>query len=224
MIEPDRVPDLYHLWVRTLREPSSTRPHIFTIMEKGKEAVVKDFTANGFFFRNIIGRFLVWREKKAYRRLKGLKGTPDLYRVVKGLTLVLELIPGTSLEEIRKTEDLPRGFFDDLKALVEAFHDRGVCHCDLKRAANILVGLDGRPVVIDWSAAILEREFRCFPLTLIYRRFMVDDLNAVTKFQLLYFPDTVSIQQTQRYASRSRAEQAVRALRDRLRALLKRLA
>ena len=224
MFEALRSSDLQPRTTHSIRKPSSTRPSIYAIEEKGAIAVVKDFRANGFLFRNLIGRFLVWREEKAYRRLKGLKGTPTLYRVVDGLVLVLEHIPGKSLEEAGDKGMAPEDFFDELKKLVEAFHRRGICHCDLKRAANILVGADGRPYVLDWSAAILEREFRFFPLTFIYRRFMRDDLNAVTKYRLRYFPESVSQEARMRYLERSRLERMIRKLRDHLRALLQKLA
>jgi RIO-like serine/threonine protein kinase len=162
--------------------------------------------------------------KKAYRKLKGLKGTPALYCVVDGLALVLEYIPGRSLEDAGDPGMLPGGFFDELTALVKAFHGRGICHCDLKRAANILVGVDGRPTVLDWSAAILEREFRFFPFTRIYRRFLIDDLNAVTKYRLRHCPETVSAEAQRRYLERSGPEKMIRVLRDRLRRLLQRVA
>ncbi|MBN2033067.1 MAG: hypothetical protein JW836_07310, partial [Deltaproteobacteria bacterium] len=173
---------------------------------------------------NLIGRFLVWREEKAYRRLKGLKGTPALYRVVDGLALVLEHISGESLEEAGETGRMPERFFEDLRVLVEAFHMRGICHCDLKRAANILVGADGLPTVIDWSAAILEKEFRFFPCTRIYRRFLIDDLNAVTKYQLRHCPQAVSGEARERYLNRSGLEKMIRTLRDLLRTMLQRVA
>ena len=224
MFENLRRSEFQHIITRTIREPSSTRPSIYAIEQKGAEAVVKDFSANGFLFRNLIGRFLVWREEKAYRRLKGLKGTPDLYRVVDGLALVLEHIPGKSLEKAGETGTLPESFFDELGALVEAFHERGICHCDLKRAANILIGTDGRPTVLDWSAAILEREFRFFPLTRIYRRFLVDDLNAVTKFRLRHCPEVVSAETHERYLKRIGLEKMIRSLRDRLREVLQKVA
>jgi RIO-like serine/threonine protein kinase len=216
--------ELEHMAPRSIREPSSTRPWVYGVEENGTKAVVKDFRANGFLFRNLVGRFLVWREEKAYRRLRGLKGTPALYRVVDGLALVLEHIPGKSLEDIRNKEELPEGFFDALRVLVEAFHGRGVCHCDLKRANNIIVGADGRPAVLDWSAAILAREFRFFPLTRIYRRFLVDDLNAVTKYRLQHCPETVSAQARERYLGRSGLEKMIRSLRDRLREVLQKVA
>ena len=224
MFETLRRSDLQQMRTGSLRERSSTRPAIYVIEEKGAKAVVKDFGANSFLFRNLIGRFLVWREEKAYRRLKALKGTPALYRVVGGLALVLEHIPGKNLEELGYRGTAPEGFFDELKLLVEAFHRRGLCHCDLKRAANILIRPDGLPTVLDWSAAILQREFRFFPLSCVYRRFLVDDLNAVIKHRIRHCPETVSAEARERYLRRSRLETLIRALRDRLRELLQRVA
>jgi len=194
------------------------------IREGGVDAVVKDFRANGFWFRNLIGRFLVWREEKAYRRLKALEGAPALYSVVDGIALVLEHVAGESLEEAGERGWVEERFFDALRNLVEDFHRRGLCHCDLKRAANILIRPDGRAAVLDWSAAILEREFRFFPLTRVYRTFLVDDLNAVTKYRLRHCPETVNTEARERYLGRSRPETLIRTLRDRLRKLLQRVA
>lgn len=224
MFQTLQLGDLRTAKVELLRAPSSTRPAVYVIDAEGAKAVVKDFTGNGFFYRNLIGRFLVWREEKAYRRLKGVKGTPVLHRVLKGRALVMEHIPGKSLEIAGETPELSPEFFEELRRLVEEFHGRGICHCDLKRAANILTGVDGKPYVLDWSAAILRTEFRLYPLSLIYRRFVVDDLNAVTKYQLRHCPETVTPEALNRYSHRSRAEKAIRTLRDRLRRILKEVA
>jgi RIO-like serine/threonine protein kinase len=216
--------NIFKAQIELLRKPSSTRPAVYVIEENGLRAVVKDFSSNRFLYRSLIGRFLVWRENKAYRRLKGVKGTPVLYRVLNGSALILERIRGVSLEKSQETEKLPPVFFEDLRKVVEEFHSRGICHCDLKRAANILVGTDGKPYVLDWSAAILQTEFRIFPLNLIYERFILDDLNAVTKFQLRNCPETVTPEDRERYLYRSKAEKMIRLLRDRMRELLQRLA
>jgi serine/threonine protein kinase len=224
MFEKLRRPDLPSKKVQLLRRSSRTRPSIYIIEEDGCRAVVKDYSENSFFYRNLIGRFLVWREEKAYRRLRRMAGVPILYRVMDGLVLLLEEIPGKSLEEVRDTDRLPHAFFEKLSLMVEAFHRRGVCHCDLKRAANVLIGPGGEPYVLDWSAAILERELRFFPLSLVYQRFLLDDYNAVMKFQLRHCPETVGPVSKKRYLHRSRTERALRSLRDRLRELLQRMA
>jgi serine/threonine protein kinase len=207
-----------------LRAPSSTRPALWIAEEYGIRAVVKDYSRNGFLYRNFVGRFLVWREKRAYRRLRGLRGVPIFYREIDGMALVMELIPGRNLEGLEKEKPLPGAFFRDLEGLVEAVHRRGLAHCDLKRAPNILLGCDGKPYIVDWSASVSQRELCLFPLPLIYRRFITDDLNAVTKAQLRHCPEQVSPERKGRYYRRSSGERLIRAVRDRLRDLLQKIA
>ncbi|MDZ7699985.1 MAG: serine/threonine-protein kinase [Deltaproteobacteria bacterium] len=142
----------------TLRAGSNTRPVISVIEEEGVRAIVKDFSRNKAFFRHVIGRFLVWREKRAYHRLRGIKGVPTLYRVIDGQALVLEEIPGESLENLEKRRRLPESFFRDLEALVDRFHQKGMAHSDLKRAPNTLCGrADAHPYIVDWGPPLLKK-------------------------------------------------------------------
>jgi tRNA A-37 threonylcarbamoyl transferase component Bud32 len=207
-----------------LRRATATRPVIWTLEEDGVEAVVKDFSRNGTLFRHTIGRFLVWREEKAYRRLRGVKGVPVLYRVLDGMALVMERVPGESLEDLEKKRKLPKSFFDALEAIVADAHARGVAHCDLKRAPNLLLGRDGKPYIVDWSAAVCRTELSLFPFNLIYRRLLLDDLHAITKMQLRHCPEEVSKERLDGYRRRSAAEKLVRRVRDRMREILKRVA
>jgi RIO-like serine/threonine protein kinase len=196
---------------------------LWLVEENGVEAVVKDYSPNGFFYRNVIGRFLVWREQKAYRRLRGLRGVPQLLRVIDGKALVLERIHGECLENLETRRKLPRSFFDALEDLVKEVHRRGLAHCDLKRAPNILAGFDGKPYILDWSASVFGRELPFFPLNRIYERLLADDFNAVTKVQLRHCPEEVSAERKLRYFARGSGELFVRALRDRCRDLLKKV-
>jgi RIO-like serine/threonine protein kinase len=138
--------------------------------------------------------------------------------------LVVEKIPGRNVEGLEKEASLSADFFEDLKAVVERVHRRGLAHCDLKRAPNILLGDDGKAYILDWSAAISEREFRFFPANRIYRQFLLDDFNAVIKVKLRHCPDKISPEEKRRYERRSKGEELLRALRDRLRGLLQRIA
>jgi len=208
----------------TLRKPTSTRPALYRIEIGNTRAVVKDFSVNGWVFRNLIGRFLIWREEKAYRRLKGVKGVPALYGVVEGLALVLEEVQGRSIEGFDREKRLPPQFFEAVRDLLERVHGRGLCHCDLKRAANVLVGSDGQPYIIDWSAGILEREFRFFPASLIYKRFLLDDSHAVIKLQLRHCPEAIHPEALRQYRNRGAAERAIRKLRDGARDFLQKVA
>jgi RIO-like serine/threonine protein kinase len=207
-----------------LRQSSSTSPVIWILEEDGVRAIVKDFCLNGFLFRNIIGRFLVWREKKAYERLKGVMGVPTLYRVIEGLALVIEEIPGKNIESMETVANLPNTFFEDLRILVEAIHERGLAHCDLKRAPNIILGDDGKPYILDWAASISKKEFGCFPLSLIYERFIQDDLNAIIKIRLKHHPEEVSPEEKNRYANRGMGEKFIRGIKNKVMFFLKKIA
>jgi len=207
-----------------VRQPSNTRPAIWIIEEMGTRAVVKDFSAHRFLFRNTVGRFLIWREGKAYRRLSGVKGVPALFRVIDGLALIVQEIPGRSLENLEQEIRLPTAFFNELKELVFRFHKRGLAHCDLKRAPNTLLGDDGHPYIVDWAASICETEFRFPLLNLIYRRFLLDDQMAVIKLKLRHTPEAVTCEELARYHHRSSAERFIRGIRDRLREILQKAA
>lgn len=224
MFESLKISDLNQRRCEVLRKPSSTRPAVWIVEENSVRAVVKDYSTNGILYRNTIGRFLVWRESKAYRRLTGLKGIPICYGSIDGLVLVIEEISGRNIERLENEKRLPEEFFEELRRLVQIVHGRGLAHCDLKRTPNILLGHDGRPYIVDWSASISENEFRFFPLNLIYQRFLQDDLNAITKMRLRHCPHTVTPDEKRRYEHRSRPEKVIRSIRNRLRNWLQRIA
>lgn len=224
MFDSLKLTDIPDRQCGVLRRQSSTRPMISVVEENGVRAVVKDFSTGGFLYRNTVGRFLVWREAKAYKRLKNIKGIPALYRIIDGLALVIEEIPSTNLEGLETGIKLPDKFFDALKDLVDSCHKRGLAHCDLKRAPNTLVGYDGLPYIIDWGASISEREFRVFPLSRIYHRFLLDDHMAIIKLKLRHAPETVTREERKRYNHRSSGEKLIRTIRDRLREILQKVA
>ena len=207
-----------------LRKHTGTRPVIWRIEENGIKAIVKDFSFNNFWFRNIFGRFLIWREKKAYKIIEGLSGVPAFFGSLGGIALIIEEIQGTDIGGIEVIgTTLDEKFFRDLKKLIDRFHDRGIAHCDLKRTPNILFGDDGNPYIIDWAASISISEFRFFPLNLIYERFLQDDLNAVTKIKMRCCPENVSLEERLRYTEQSSVEKVVRTIRDWLRDFLKKI-
>jgi RIO-like serine/threonine protein kinase len=224
MFQSLKISDLSRQNLGVLRKSTSTRPTLWLVEENGVRAVVKDYSSGKVWYKNTIGRFLLWRESKAYRRLKGLRGVPTCYGVIDRLALITEQIPGKNIEGLENEEGLSEEFFDQLQALVEKVHSRGLAHCDLKRAPNILLGPNRRPYIVDWSASISEREFRFFPLNLIYQRFLRDDLNAITKMRLRHCPESIAPDAKRRYEHRSRTEEIIRSIRDKLRTLLQKIA
>lgn len=200
--------------VKIIRKPSNTRPLIWQAKLNGEEIIVKDFRRNGFFFRNTVGRFLIWREARTYRKLSGIKGIPKLYGTIDGLALVLEKIPGKSLGKIKKGNILPKSFFDALENMVSQFHKIGVVHCDLKKANNIILGKDGLPYIIDWGASIHREEFDIPLLRLIFKRFYLDDELAIIKHKIKYAPYLVNRKDKIRYEHKTPFERLVRKVRD----------
>lgn len=115
-----------------------------------------------------VARLLLRRERRALRALDGLAGVPrevrddalaalpgaDGRRPRAGEVLLRTWQPG---EPLHRAESLPRDFFDLLDALVLDVHRRGVCHNDLHKEQNVVVGLDGRPALIDFQLASVHR-------------------------------------------------------------------
>jgi len=121
----------------------------------------------------VVARFLAKREQRALQRLEGLACVPSAVEdegaraapcdgiVPRGGDVFLrEWIDGSALP---LAETLPENFFDLLDELVGSLHARGVCHNDLHKEPNIIVGLDGRPALVDFQlASVHEGDSRSF--------------------------------------------------------------
>jgi len=210
------------LQAKVLRLPSGTRPALYLLENPHGKVVVKDYRTNGPLFRNIVGRVLVLREKYAYQRLGGIAGVPAFYGKIDSFTLCIAYVPGSNLEEIEKNGGPPRGFFPSLENLIEEIHGKGLVHCDIKKAANVMADKEGRPWLIDWAASLSKSECRIFPLNHLYRRLLVDDKKALIKFMLRSVPEAVSSGEMEKYLKRDPVEVFVRAARDIFRTFLKR--
>lgn len=224
MFESLTIKNLTEKQIQVLRRPSSTRPAIRLVEENGIQGVVKDFSVNGFVYRTLIGRFLLWRERRSYQQLKGIKGIPVFYRNIDGLALVISRVPGTDLEQLSGEEKPDAVFFQKLSDLIQECHNNGVAHCDLKRCSNLMKDRFGNPYIVDWAAAITEKEFFLYPLKAIYRRFVEDDLKAVTKLKLRFCPTVVTEEEEKNYSQRGIGERAIRAVRDAARKYLQKIA
>ncbi len=217
------IDDLYERSVKVFRPAHNTRPAIFLAKIENKEIIIKDFSRNRSLFAHSIGRLLIWREAKAYRRLQGIEGIPRFYGTFQGLAIALEYVNAPTLKDEGKRRKLGSKFFERLKQMIKLVHQRGVAHCDLKKAPNILVSKADEPFLIDWGASISKEEFRLYPLKLVYERFLLDDWLALTKMKLKFAPELVSPEERERYERRTVVEKAIRKIRDRLRELLQKL-
>lgn len=100
-----------------------------------------------------VARWLLGKERRALERLSGLEGIPRLLDVGETggeLVLVRSWLEGVPLWATRV---LRRDYFTRLEDLVRALHARGVCHNDLHKETNILVGPRGLPALLDFQLA-----------------------------------------------------------------------
>ncbi|MFO0930640.1 MAG: hypothetical protein U0736_27020 [Gemmataceae bacterium] len=68
--------------------------------------------------------------------------------------LVREYVPGCNLREYRAVRRPDERFYPDLLRILDGVHSRGMAHNDLNKPENILVTVDGRPVLIDFQIAL----------------------------------------------------------------------
>jgi predicted Ser/Thr protein kinase len=208
--------------VQCLRPGGGTRPALWLLQDRGRRAIVKDYSPCGWVLRTFVARWLVDREERIYRTLDGAEGVPSLIGRLDDRALVVEHIAG------RACSDYPRGslppeFFQRLQRVVEGIHRRGVVHCDIKNRSNIVVTEDLNPYVIDYVSAF-TREGRGGRLrSFAFDRFRHDDERAVVKTRLRI--GRVWNEEDARFAfHRGPAERVVRAVRNTARRLLQLIA
>ena len=119
------------------------------------------------------------REACALRALAGLHGVPHVIdepaaahapsRTAAGLADGAPRAADVLLrswqdgEPLHRAERLPEDYFDLLDALVARMHELGVCHNDLHKEQNVVVGPGGRPALIDFQlASVHPRRGRLF--------------------------------------------------------------
>ena len=120
-----------------------------------------------------IARRLLAREKRALARLGGVVGvariisaqdapgyvdaaSPEAEIPRARDVLLRSFLPGEPLQAVSA---LPEDFFERLEDLVGELHRSGVCHNDLHKEPNVLVGADGYPALVDFQLASVHRSF-----------------------------------------------------------------
>lgn len=174
-----------------------------------REFVVKAPVGNKLIWR--LRRSSLRREYRAYHRLEGVPGFAACHGLIDRQWLVLDFIEG---QPFRDAELPDRGvFFSQLLANIQAMHDRGVAHGDLKRKSNLMVDRHGRPVIVDLGTAWLRKDGR-HPFNRHVFEFMRQtDLNAWVKLKYGGYAKVGAADQV--HLKRSRLERLLgRARRD----------
>ncbi len=95
-----------------------------------------------------IGRFLMKREVRLFRRVRAVTGVPPLLGTWDRTGLVHDYVEGGPLGRRDRPDD---EFFPRLQEILEAMHAHGVAYVDLEKPENVLLGDDGRPYLIDFQ-------------------------------------------------------------------------
>jgi serine/threonine protein kinase len=148
--------DRQHLAARTravLNHGGWGNPDVLLVETESGAVVVKDFSPRTRSVRRWLGPWLLRREAEVYACLEGVESVPKMLGWVDAAALVFEYRPGVLLSRSLAGE-LPSTFLADLQQAIADLHRRGVVHLDLRHRSNILAGLDGKPVVLDFASAL----------------------------------------------------------------------
>jgi len=212
---------LEELTVHIARPAQAARPALRVVQVDQCELVIKDYATGGSYFKRLMGRYLVAREKAAYQRLQGLAGIPKYYGTVDSYALVLQRIKAYPVLEVA-AQRLADNFLEGLADLVTGLHRRGVAHGDLEKLNNILVDQDGQAVLVDFTASIMTGSN---PLaTVLFPLLCDNDWRGVYKLTKQIAPHLLTAEQEEFLNHRSPMERLFRRYREPVRSFIKRWA
>ncbi len=130
-----------------------------------------------------LGRWLCDREATYLERLADVAGVPKLIARVGESGMVREFVPGRNLREVPREPGVSRAFFDDLAAILDEVHKRGIAHNDLSKPENVLVRDDGGPCLIDFQIAVMMT-FAGWPVLDRLERPILKYMQSVDRYHL----------------------------------------
>jgi acyl-CoA synthetase (AMP-forming)/AMP-acid ligase II len=129
-------------------------------------------------------KHLFTREKKALTLARGLNVGPELLWAGKR-ALVRGFIDGVALHLAKPHDDV--AYFRSAKQALYRLHRAGICHNDLAKEQNWLVGRDGRAYLTDFQlAACFARRGRLFRIA------AYEDLRHLLKHKRSYAPQALT--------------------------------
>jgi hypothetical protein len=131
-----------------------------------------------------LARHLFARERKALALAKGLDVGPELLWAGRR-ALVRGFIDGVALHLAKPQGNL--AYFRSAKQMLHRLHRAGICHNDLAKEQNWLVGRDGRCYVTDFQlAGCFSRRSRLFRIA------AYEDLRHLLKHKRTYAPEALT--------------------------------
>ncbi|MFH1732000.1 MAG: hypothetical protein ABIF82_10180 [Planctomycetota bacterium] len=160
----------------------------------GVRAILKDVHGRHALFRLTLGRRMLAREFRIYKLLDGVDGIPRAYGMIDRDGLLIEYVDGTyvSRKKIRRGEYVvPEDLYNRCFAAVDAMHERGVFHLDLRNRKNFLIGDGGQVHVIDFASAVRVPRWLPFRGSLM-RLLSCFDRAGVLKMKRLLSPERLT--------------------------------
>ncbi|WGD56460.1 serine/threonine protein kinase [Bradyrhizobium sp. CB1650] len=143
----------------------------------------------------LLARHLFAREKHALALAKGLNVGPELLWAGRR-TLVRGFVDGAALHLAKPHGDL--AYFHSAKAALRRLRRAGICHNDLAKEQNWLVGRDGRAYLTDFQlAACFKGRGR------LYRILAYEDLRHLLKHKRSYAPQALTPRERKILAKKS---------------------
>jgi len=143
----------------------------------------------------LLARHLFAREKHALALAKGLNVGPELLWAGRR-ALARGFVDGVALHLAKPHGDL--AYFRSAKAALRRLRRAGICHNDLAKEQNWLVGRDGRAYVTDFQlAACFNRRGR------LYRTLAYEDLRHLLKHKRSYAPEALTPRERKILANKS---------------------
>ena len=146
--------DLKSHTVRVIHQGKGYQSSVYLVEVDGQRAAVKDFSRTPPRFRRYVAPWLISREIKALLALRDTPGVPRFYGRVDRYAFAMEYIEGTPIANFEPGELSPQ-VLDNVQSAIDAIHERGVSHGDLKRRSNLLVTPDEQVYLIDFAAAVV---------------------------------------------------------------------
>jgi len=183
--------DLQSAIQRVIHQGRGSQSSVYLVEVDGQQAAVKDFAATPPWFRRFVAPYLVRRELRALRVLQGTPGIPQVYGRIDRHAFALEYIEGTPMAKF-KTGELAPEVFARVQRVIDAVHERGVAHGDLKRRSNLILTPDGEVFLIDFAAAVIgQRPFRPLINSLQKQMAAIDD-KSVPRLKKFVAPELLT--------------------------------
>lgn len=177
---------LTHEPPRFLSRGRAANADVRLLVIDGQKWVVKDFSACPWWVRQIFGPWMISRELYALQLLQDIDGIPQHAIRIDRMAFAYHFIEGAPISSLKQGA-LTVEFFEDYERLVNQMHEHGIAHLDLRNSGNVLYGVSGKPILIDFQSWLKLPRW----LPTLARYLCKIDLSGVYKLWNGYLPNTM---------------------------------